>query len=116
MAIDYSVIGERLKKARKESHLTQEQLAEKIDVSIAFLSRIERGSSQINLKRLSQICEILGVTEGEILNGASNKSSKYLDSEFVNLLKSCSSEQQRLIYDLAKVVANSNSEDNDNNN
>lgn len=108
MAIDYNVIGERLKRARKESHLTQEQLAEKIDVSIAFLSRIERGSSQINLKRLSQICEILNVTEGDILNGVSNKSTKYLDSEFANLLKDCSSEQQRLIYDIAKVIAGKN--------
>ena len=105
MAIDYSVIGERLKKARKDKHLTQEQLAEKIDVSIAFLSRIERGSSQINLKRLSQICEILDVTEGDILNGSSSKSSKYLDLEFANLLKNCSSNKQKLIYDIAKVIS-----------
>ena len=112
MAIDYSVIGERLKKARKECHMTQEQLAEKIDVSIAFLSRIERGSSQINLKRLSQICEILDVTEGDILNGSSSKSIKYLDLEFANLLKNCSSEDQRLIYDIAKVIANKNNSEN----
>lgn len=105
MAIDYSVIGERLKRARKEKHLTQEQLAEQIDVSIAFLSRIERGSSQINLKRLSQICEILDVTEGDILNGASSKSTKYLDFEFANLLKNCSADKQKLIYDVAKVIA-----------
>ena len=108
MAIDYSVIGERLKKARKNKNLTQEQLAEKIDVSIAFLSRIERGSSQINLKRLSQICEILDVTEGDILNGVSSKSNKYLDFEFTTLLKNCSSEQQKLIYDIAKVIAGKN--------
>jgi len=105
MAIDYSIIGQRIKKARKEKELTQEQLAEKIDVSIAFLSRIERGSSQINLKRLSQICEILGTTEGEILNGVSNNSSKYLNNEFATLLKECSSDKQKLIYDIAKVIA-----------
>ena len=105
MAIDYSVIGERLKKARKNKHLTQEQLAESLDVSIAFLSRIERGSSQINLKRLSQICEILNITEGEILNGVSSKSNKYLDSEFATLLKNCTPDKQKLIYDIAKVIA-----------
>ncbi len=105
MAVDYTVIGERLKKARKDKKLTQEQLSEKIDVSIAFLSRIERGSSQINLKRLSQICQILEVTEGDILNGSSNKSAKYLNSEFADLLKHCSAEKQKLIYDVAKVIA-----------
>ena len=106
MAIDYSIIGQRIKKARKDKNLTQEQLAEKLDVSIAFLSRIERGSSQINLKRLSQVCEILGITEGDILNGTSSKSSKYLDFEFANLLKNCSADKQKLIYDIAKVIAN----------
>lgn len=105
MAIDYTVIGQRIKKARKAKNMTQEDLSEKIDVSIAFLSRIERGSSQINLKRLSQICEILGISEGEVLNGTSVESKKYLDSEFSDLLKNCSSEKQKLIYDIAKVIS-----------
>ena len=38
MALDYNIIGERLKKARIDNNLTQEKLAEKLDVSIAFLS------------------------------------------------------------------------------
>ena len=36
MSLDYSIIGERLKKARIDKSLTQEQLAEKMDVSVAF--------------------------------------------------------------------------------
>lgn len=106
MALDYNIISERIKLARKAKRYTQEQLAEKLDVSIAFLSRIERGSSHINLKRLSQVCEILGVTEGEILNGTSKSSEKYLNSEFSDLLKNCSSNNQKLIYDIAKVIIN----------
>lgn len=108
MAVDYNVIGERIKSARKSCNMTQDKLSEKMGVSIAFLSRIERGSSQINLKRLSQICEILGITEGDILNGSSNNSSKYLDAEFSDLLKECSPEQQKLIYDIARVIASKN--------
>ena len=42
MAIDYNIMGERIKKARLEKQLTQENIAEKLDVSVAFLSRIER--------------------------------------------------------------------------
>ena len=104
MALDYRIIGERLKKARTEKNLTQEKLAEKLDVSIAFLSRIERGSSQINLKRLSQICDILGVTEGYILNGSSSTSQDYLSSEFNDILAKASPEKQKLIYKIAKVI------------
>ena len=104
MALDYFIIGERLKKARLEKGLTQEKLAEELDVSIAFLSRVERGSSHINLKRLSQLCAVLGVSEGEILNGASSGSSSYLSNDFNLLLKNCPPEKQRLIYDVAKVI------------
>lgn len=104
MALDYAIIGERLKKARTDKKLTQEKLAEKLDVSIAFLSRIERGSSHINLKRLNELCDILGVTEGYILNGASSSSNVYLTSEFDKLLKNATPEQQKLLYEIGKVI------------
>lgn len=104
MALDYNIIGERLKKARIDKSLTQEKLAEKLDVSIAFLSRIERGSSHISLKRLSQICDILGITEGSILNGSSNNSNTYLESEFDDILKNTTPEKQKLIYKIAKII------------
>ncbi len=107
MAVDYSIIGERLKKARLGNSMTQEDLAEKLDVSVAFLSRVERGSSHINLKRLSQVCSILDVDEGYILNGVSADSDNYLENEFHDLLKACSPEKQKLIYDIAKVIAKS---------
>lgn len=106
MALDYNIIGQRIKRARQNKHLTQEDLAEKLDVSVAFLSRIERGSSHINLKRLNQICDILNITEGQILNGSSGNSKNYLNAEFSELLKSPSSEEQKLIYKIAQVIVN----------
>ena len=104
MALDYNIIGERLKEARVNKKYTQENLAEKLDVSVAFLSKIERGKSHINLKRLSQICDILGVTEGYILNGSSSTSQDYLFSEFSDILAKASPEKQKLIYKIAKVI------------
>ena len=103
MALDYNVIGERLKQARLNKKLTQE----KLDVSVAFLSRIERGSSLINLKRLNQICSILDITEGEILNGVSKDSNSYLNKDFSDLLKDCPSEKISLIYNIAKIIVDS---------
>jgi len=104
MDLDYKIIGERLKKARLDKGITQEVLAEKLDVSVAFLSRIERGNFQINLKRLNQICSILNISEGTILNGASGTSKSYLNSEFNDLLKNCPPEKLKLIYEIAKVI------------
>ena len=104
MALDYTVIGQRIKQARLAKNLTQEDLAEKIDISVAFLSRVERGNSHINLKRLNQLCRLLDVTEGYVLNGASSNSKNYLDKEFTELFKGCSPEKQKLIYNVAKAI------------
>ena len=97
--------GLKIKEARKKKGLTQEQLVEKMGVSIAYLSKVETGKIHINLERLSQICGILGVSEGEILNGVSNHSEKYLHSEFYELLKTCSTKKQKLAYQILQVIS-----------
>ena len=99
-------IGNKINQLRKLSGMTQEQLAEQIDVSIAFLSRVERGSSHINLKRLTQICNILGISEGLILNGASEDSSDYLNADFKEILEKASPDKQKLIYKIAEIIVN----------
>ncbi len=104
MALDYSIIGERIRKSRLEKKLTQEVMAEKLNVSVAFVSRIERGTAHVNLKRLSQICAILDIDEGTILNGTSMDSKNYLSDEFAELLKDASTETQRLIFDIARLI------------
>ena len=108
MSLDYSIIGERLKKARIAKGYTQEQLAEKIDVSVAFLSRVERGNTKLNLNRLNQLCDLLEISEGDILTGVGNTSNNYLNEEFANLLKNCPPHKIKLIYDIAKVIIDEN--------
>lgn len=105
MVLDYEIMGERLKKARKEIGYTQVEVAEKLDVSVAYLSRIERGDSEINLKRLSQICEILDTSIAEILTGVERKSKQYLDKELYDIIVACSPQKQRLIYQIAKLIS-----------
>lgn len=104
MALDYSIIGERIKRARLEKNMTQEDLAEDLSVSVAYVSRIECGTTRLNLTRLNEICRLLKVDEGTLLNGTSMESQNYLSEEFSTLLKDCSKETQRLIYDVAKVI------------
>ena len=104
MIIDYKIIGERIKMARKRKNLTQEQLSEMLDVSIPYLSRIENGTSKINLNRLIKICEILNANPGELLIGVSSDDKNYLNKELSNILSKCSIEKQRIIYEIAKVI------------
>ena len=104
MALNFNIIGIRLKQARLNKKITQEKLAEMIDVSVTYVSRIERGSTNINLKRLSELCDILEVSEGEILNGTSSASPSYLNKEFNELLKSCPAEKIDLVYKVAELI------------
>jgi HTH-type transcriptional regulator / antitoxin HipB len=50
-------IGEMIKEERKQAHLTQEQLAEKIGANKSFISRIENGHSDIQLSTLYKLVE-----------------------------------------------------------
>ena len=104
MAIDYSVIGSRIKQARLAKNMTQEDLADKIDISVAFLSRVERGNAHLNLRRLTQIAEVLKVSPGYLLTGSNTTSKDYLKEDFKNILDKCSPEQQKLIYEISELV------------
>ena len=50
-------IGLQLKKAREEKHLTQAQLAERIEKKREYISRIENNGSNLTLKTLYDIVE-----------------------------------------------------------
>jgi len=51
-------IGEILRDARKDAHMTQEELAKKTGTRKSFISRIENGHSDIQLSTLYRLVEI----------------------------------------------------------
>lgn len=57
----------RLKEVRKGRGLTQVQLAEKSTIDQATISRIEAGTSSINLDVLTRLCRALKCEPGDIL-------------------------------------------------
>ena len=53
----YFVISEMLKAARKEAHMTQDQLAVKVGTKKSYISRLENGKCDIQLSTLYRIFE-----------------------------------------------------------
>ena len=51
------VVGEMIKDARKEAHLTQEELAEKTGTKKSYISRVENGKIDIQISTLFKIFE-----------------------------------------------------------
>ena len=65
--IDEIKIGKNIKKARIEKGYTQEKLAEWLDLSVVYMSSIERGMSGMRLQLLAKICNVLDVSIEEII-------------------------------------------------
>ena len=105
MEIDYKVIGQRIKEARRGRGWSQEKLSEELDVTTVYISRVERGSTQINLKRLVQIGNVLNASIEYLIGGAMPKSHNYLNKELYETLLNCTPEKQRLIYNIARIVS-----------
>lgn len=104
MEIDYKIIGQRIREARRKKGWSQERLSEEIDVAVPYISRIERGD-QVNLKRLAQISKVLDTRLEYLIGGTATEAPNYLDKELYETLLTCTPAKQRLIYNIAKMVS-----------
>ena len=79
-------IGEQIRLAREQAKLTQEQFAERIEVSPQYISDLERGVVGISLPTLKRACIALGVSSDQVLFGAtSEKRSAAIEKRCGNL-------------------------------
>ena len=102
--IDYKLLGSRVKDARNKSNLSQEKLAEILDVSSVYISRIENGTTRVSLKRLAEICIILNTDIGYILTGTIYESKNYQRDEIMRLLEGCKPDTIKLIKKIIEPV------------
>jgi transcriptional regulator with XRE-family HTH domain len=66
-------IGLEIKKLRKMQRFTQDHIAQKLDMSVAGYSRIERDEVNVTLDRLQELSDILGTTPEFLLGMESEK-------------------------------------------
>lgn len=62
-------MGVRIANRRKECNMTQEQVAEQMNVSIQMISNLELGKKAIRPENLVKLCQVLGITADYILTG-----------------------------------------------
>ena len=90
-------IGEQVRLAREQAKLTQETLAEKIEVSPQYISDLERGVVGIALPTLKRLCISLGVSSDQILFGTKSQDRGIILSNVCNTL---SEEQFALMLEI----------------
>jgi len=104
MPIDYKIIGKRIKRYRKQAGLTQENLAEKLDISVSFQSRLERGATKISLEKLVQTAGYINVSVSQLITGAKENSDDYLNEDIIRVTKDFDAEKMKLLFENVKVL------------
>lgn len=84
MEMSKKEFGERIKRLRENSNLTQKELANALGITQSALSKYEKGERLIKLQFIKRLSEYFGVTEDEIIG---KKEKAYsLPTHFLNQL------------------------------
>ena len=97
--IDLFYIGKRIQNRRKQQGLTQEVLADKMNVSIQMISNLERGIKSIRIENLVHLSEILGVSTDYILTGRETEKDLNLLSSRIERLSPSNKQMIEMLVD-----------------
>jgi len=103
--IDYTEIGERIRKTRKKQRLTQEKASEICDITSAYYGNIERGDKKMSLETLVKITRGLDISADFLLFGDTTNELDEIDSFLKGLQRTLSREQFLKYLTLIKAVA-----------
>ena len=95
-------IGARVKSARETRNMTQEYLAELIDVSPQYISDMERGVVGLSLQSLKRVCIALGVSSDLLLFG---KKPENRADRLAEKCRAMTDAQFELLIEIAEVLA-----------
>ena len=100
-------IGQRVKSARLQAKLTQEQLAEKVGVSWSTISCLERGQHMVSIERLFEISSALNIGIETLLCDYINIDNFYGDDisqEILKTLPLLSYEQKKYLVEKIRLI------------
>ncbi len=97
-------LGEKIKRIRKSKNLTQEQLAEKVDISARNLSGIELGNYFPKAETLEKIIKALNVSTEEMFSNDHIKNKNKLIEEINIYLNEFNQNKIEFIYKMAKFL------------
>ena len=96
-------LGKRIQELRKQRNLTQSQLAEKINVEVVTISRIENGSRFPKRENLENIARTLNVPIKDLFDFEHHAGKSLLLKEINAMLKSVKLEDIQYFYRILKM-------------
>ena len=107
MKILYYEIGSRIRQARKSRHLSQEQLAELVDVGTTHISHVETGNSIPSLKLFIEIVNALDISADDLLCDQLSHAGHIFSKEIAAELEDCNERELRIIADTIRALKTS---------
>ena len=90
-------MGQRIKKQRNAVKLTQEKIAEELNISVKHFSEVERGIAGLSVENLIKLSDILGVSIDYMVKGEADCNRWY---SVINALDNVPPEKEMLIRNL----------------
>ena len=102
--IDYGQLGRRIKRYRCKAHLTQEQLAGRIEVATSTIAHAESGTSKPSLPLLIKLSNELRISLDQLICDSLPVVETYIDKDFADLLSDCSLSEKKIIRDIVRAT------------
>lgn len=102
--MDMIAIGSRIKEARERAHLTQEELAEKVDISPTHMSVIERGVKTPKLDTFVKIVKALNLSADALLLDGMDQVNDSIVAELSVRLGRLTDENQNRILNAIRAL------------
>lgn len=99
-----TALGMRIRQERLKQNLTQEQLAEKLNVSTTYIGFIERGERTLTLAKLVDLANILHVSVDYLLLDSVPTQAAAQEQLWIQILSSATEKEQELILEMAKLI------------
>jgi len=100
-------IGERLYNLRKERNMSQEDLANVLDVSRQTVSKWETGESMPDFNKICPLCEYFGITSDELISGKQNIIEAQNDNKKAKFARNIAISVSLYILSLVAIIATS---------
>jgi len=104
MTLDYAALGKRIRIVRKAAGITQEKLAEYVDVSTVFISQIENAARKASLETIYKISVVLKTPVDDFLTADEASLSPTVPDELALLLGNRTDAEIAFVVELVKTV------------
>ena len=100
------IFGKVLREFRIKSGLTQEQLSEKLGISLKYISRIENGNNGVKTQTLIRYMDILGITPNLLYQEFITNPEAKKNIELSDKINSLSDEKKQFISSIIDLLNN----------